>query len=124
MTFTYDDNIFSDLVKEVYGTRSPAKEYGHLSHYYNDTRKNKQKIWDDLCEQHEEVMAEELEANKRKTAMFEDRIQRTIDLGAYDREAAIRWIFQADGISFDDPGYACYLLNIPYDYEDEFRSMR
>ena len=124
MTFTYDDNTFSDLVKEVYGTRSPARKYGHLFYYYDETSEKKQMIWDDLCDRLEETMAEELEAHHRKIAMFEDRIQRTIDLGAYDREAAIRWIFQADRISFDDPGYACNLLNIPYVYEDEFRSMR
>ena len=124
MKFTYSDNIFSDLVKEVYGTRSPAREYGHLSHYYDETPKNKQKIWDDLCNEHEDIMAEELEANQRKTAMFEDRIQNYIGLGAGNRKTALRWIFESDNISFDDPGYACYLLNIPYSYEDEFRSIK
>lgn len=124
MTFTYDDNTFSDLVKEVYGTRSPARKYGHLFYYYDETPENKQVLWDDLCDRLEETMAEELEANHRKTALFEDRIQKNIDLGAYDRESAIRWIFQANCVSFDDPGYACYLLNIPYSYEDEFRSIK
>ena len=37
MKFDFDDNTFSDLVKEVYGTRSPARDYGHLSHYYDET---------------------------------------------------------------------------------------
>tara|TARA_B100000902_G_scaffold270347_1_gene256190 strand:- start:865 stop:1242 length:378 start_codon:yes stop_codon:yes gene_type:complete len=123
MEFTYSDSTFSDLVKEVYGTRGPSREYGHLSHYYNETSENKQEIWDDLCDQLNDVIAEELEANQRKTARFEDRIQDNIKLGAGDRKTAIRWIFQADGISFDDPGYACYLLNIPYSYEDEFRKV-
>ena len=81
-------------------------------------------IWDDLCDRLEETMAEELEANHRKIAMFEDRIQKNIKLGASTRKDAIRWIFDAEDISFDDPGYACYLLNIPYVYEDEFRSMK
>ena len=49
MKFNFDDNTFSDLVKEVYGTRSPARAYGHLSHYFDETPENKQKIWDDLC---------------------------------------------------------------------------
>jgi len=124
MTFTYDDNTFSDLVKEVYGTRSPARKYGHLFYYYDETPENKQVLWDDLCDRLEETMAEELEANHRKTALFEDRIQNYIGLGAGNRKTALRWIFESDNISFDDPGYACYLLNIPYSYEDEFRSIK
>ena len=124
MTFTYDDNTFSDLVKEVYGTRSPARKYGHLFYYYDETSEKKQMIWDDLCDRLEETMAEELEAHHRKIAMFEDSIQKYIKLGASTRRDAIRWIFDAEDISFDDPGYACHLLNIPYVYEDEFRSMR
>ena len=122
--FTYDDNTFSDLVKEVYGTRSPARKYGHLFYYYDETSEKKQMIWDDLCDRLEENMAEELEAHHRKIAMFEDSIQKYIKLGASTRRDAIRWIFDAEDISFDDPGYACHLLNIPYVYEDEFRSMR
>ena len=62
MKFTFADEIFSDLCKDVYGTRSPAREYGHLSHYYNETPENKQKIWDDLCNQLDDVMAEEAAA--------------------------------------------------------------
>ena len=122
--FTYDDNTFSDLVKEVYGTRSPARKYGHLFYYYDETSEKKQMIWDDLCDRLEENMAEELEAHHRKIAMFEDSIQKCIKLGASTRRDAIRWIFDAEDISFDDPGYACHLLNIPYVYEDEFRSMK
>jgi len=123
MTFTYDDNTFSDLVKEVYGTRSPAREYGHLFHYYNTTPENKQVLWDDLCNELEVQMAEDKIRKAEQVAAFEARIHETIVLGAGNRETALRWILQSDGISFDDPGYACYLLNIPYTYEDEFRSM-
>ena len=63
-------NTFSDLVKEVYGTRSPARKYGHLFYYYDETSEKKQMIWDDLCDRLEETMAEELEAHHRKIAMF------------------------------------------------------
>ena len=51
MHFDYDDKLFSDLCKDVYGTRAPAREDGHLHHYYTETPENKQKIYDDLCNQ-------------------------------------------------------------------------
>ena len=50
MQFTYDDNLFSDLCKDVYGTRDPARTNGHLSHYYTETPENKEKIYNDLCD--------------------------------------------------------------------------
>ena len=127
MTFTYSDNTFSDLVKEVYGTRGPSREYGHLSHYYNETPENKQEIWNDLCDQLDEVNADELEASKRKVAMFEDRIKDMQYIGAVDRKAAIRWIFQGEDLDHEDPyfdiSYCCHYFGLPYSYEDEFRKI-
>ena len=124
MKFDYDDNIFSDLCKDVYGTRSPARS-GHLSHFYNETPENKQKIWDDLCNQLELVMAEEKAAEKKAVNLFEARIQETIALGAGNRETAIRWILEGefgDELSHwtFDAGYACYNFNLPYSFEKEF----
>ena len=125
MKFTFDDNTFSDLCKEVYGTRSPAREYGHLSHFYNETPENKQKIWDDLCNQLEIQMAEDKVREAEQVAAFEARIQETIVLGAGNRETAIRWILEGefgDELSHwtFDAGYACYIFNLPYSYEKEF----
>jgi hypothetical protein len=95
--YTYDDNTFSDLVKEVYGTRSVART-GHLSHYWDETPENKQKIWDDLCNEHEATMSEEKAAQVRKAKAFEDRVKDVISIGAGDRKTAIRWIFQSDNL--------------------------
>ena len=124
MKYTFDDQIFSDLVKEVYGTRSVGRT-GHLSHYHVSSDAEKQKIWDDLCDQHEEVMAEEAKAEKRSIARFEARIQETIVLGAGNRETALRWILEGEfGDEMShwpfDAGYACYIFNLPYSFEKEF----
>ena len=120
--YTYDDNTFSDLVKEVYGTRSVGRT-GHLSHYWDETPENKQKIWDDLCNEHEATMAEEKAAQVRKAKAFEDRVKDVISIGAGDRKTAIRWIFQSDNLDPRDYSYACFALNIPYSYEEEFRTL-
>ena len=125
MKFTFADEIFSDLCKDVYGTRSPAREYGHLSHYYNETPENKQKIWDDLCNQLDDVMAEEAAAEKISIAAFESRVKEIISLGAGNRKTALRWILEGE-FGKDlyhwtmQPGYACYTFGIPYSYEKEF----
>ena len=120
--YTYSDNIFSDLVKEVYGTRSVGRT-GHLSHYWDETPENKQKIWDDLCDEHETTMAEEKADQVRKAKAFEDRVQDVISIGAGDRETALRWIFQSEKLDLRDYIYACFALNIPYSYDEEFRTL-
>ena len=124
MKFTFDDTIFSDLCKDVYGTRAPARS-GHLSHFYNETPENKQKIWDDLCDQLDDVMAEEAAREKEAIAIFETRVQDTIEIGAGNRETALRWILEGEfgkdlGHWTMQPGYACYTFGIPYSYENEF----
>ena len=123
MKFDFNDSTFSDLVKEVYGTRSPAREYGHLSHYYDETPENKQKIWDDLCNELEVQMAEDKIRQAEQIAAFEDRVKDVISIGAGNRETAIRWIFQSDKLDPRDYSYACYKLNIPYSFEEEFRGV-
>lgn len=92
MAYDFCDNTFSDLVKEVYGSRGPAREYGHLSHYYDSTPAEKQKIWDDLAEQLRKNEAEEREAEQLKIASFEERVEDVIGLGANNRQTAIRWM--------------------------------
>ena len=46
---------------------------------------------------------------------FEARIQSIIELGAKDREMALRWIHEAEGSGGDDE-YLCYLVGVPYGY--------
>lgn len=91
MAYDFCDDTFSDLVKEVYGSRGPARS-GHLSHYYDSTPAEKQKIWDDLAKQLRKNEAEEREAEQLKIADFESRIEDVVNLGAGDRKTALRWI--------------------------------
>ncbi len=119
--YTFEDAIFSDLCKEVYGTRSPARKYGHLYRYYHECDEEKQKIWDELCAQLDVVQAEEEAREKESIADFEARIAKTIALGAGNRETAIKWIVQSEDI--DDynymPGYAAWIFNLPDSYNKE-----
>ena len=46
---------------------------------------------------------------------FETRVASIIQLGAKDREMALRWIHEAEGSDGDDE-YLCYLVGVPYGY--------
>ena len=46
---------------------------------------------------------------------FEAQIASLFDAGAVSREAAIKWIHEAEGSDGDDD-YLCFLLGLPYGY--------
>ena len=121
--YTYDENTFSDLHKEVYGFRPNTDMW---KDWTSRTPRQKQELWNALSDELEDVMKEEKLAKDRKTQNFENRIKTTLSLGAKTRKDAIRSIFQADKIDTTDgqfAGYACYLLGLPYSYEEEFRTI-
>ena len=121
--YTYDENTFSDLHKEVYGFRPNTDMW---KDWTSRTPRQKQELWNALSDELEDVMKEEKLAKDRKTQNFENRIKTTLSLGAKTRKDAIRWIFQADKIDTTDgqfAGYACHLLGLPYSYEEEFRAI-
>jgi hypothetical protein len=55
--------------------------------------------------------ADEAEAAVR----FEARVASIIELGAKDREMALRWIHEAEGTNGDDE-FLCYCVGVPYGY--------
>ena len=69
------------------------------------------------------TMMRHLIRQAEQVAAFEDRIKDVISIGAGNRETAIRWIFQADKLDPRDYSYACYKLNVPYSYEEEFKGV-
>jgi hypothetical protein len=67
----------------------------------------------------------ELEANMEKEAVarFEKAISEYQAMGAEDRETAIRWVLQAEGLENEyDPSYVCYSLGLPYEMAKEFEA--
>lgn len=86
MAYTFDDNTFSDLHKEVYGFRPRGHHYDIAS---ND---EKQKIWDELCEELEANNLVEQEQTIKAVARFEARIADVIELGAGNRTNALLWM--------------------------------
>ena len=88
MTYTYDEDIFSDLHKDAYGFRPRGHEF------YDTAPARKQEIWDYTCEVVEDNIAAEKEHEARAIRDFEQEIQNMIELGADGRETALHWMTQ------------------------------
>lgn len=88
--------LYSDFHKDAYGFR-PRYDYPSFS--LEDLEADYERF-ESLCESNHR---EEEEANERAIASFEARVQSVIDIGAGDRETALRWI--ADSYDEYDFGY-------------------
>ena len=112
--YTFDENIYSDLYKEVYGSR-PRGDI-----FYTSDDAGKQAIWDNLIQEHEEKMAEDKIAEDANIKNFEDWCARLIELGATDRRTAIRWIVQSYAPNEMDLAYGAswvqFKLGVPFSY--------
>ena len=61
--YTYDDNTFSDLFKEVYGFRPRTDSWADWT---SRTPRQKQELWNALSDELEVVMKEEKLAKEKK----------------------------------------------------------
>jgi hypothetical protein len=118
MTYTFDDPTVSDLYEEAYGFRPSADWRFQWSEMRDE---DKQEEWDWLIGQAEQEVDREKSRQREALREFEGRVERAIQDGAYDREQAIRWILQAEGLEDEqDAGYICYCLGLSYDCEGIF----
>ena len=124
MSYTFDANVVSDLFKDVNGFRPGTTFYIAWNNGNND---QKQVIWDNLILQAEEKYAEDKRIEAKEIEEFEAKVKLAIELGAHDRETAIRWIVEELDLSDADKqyggDYVCYTLGVPYKYSDEFNSV-
>lgn len=111
MSYSFDNDCYSDLYKDVYGFR-PRGAYEAWATMSDD---EKQAEWDRLCERLCEVMAAQKEEERHAIVEFEKRVANVIAAGAGDRETALRWIMDASD-SDGDWDYLCYHCDLPYGY--------
>lgn len=90
MTYTYSEDIFSDLHKDAYGFRPRGHEF------YDAAPERKQEIWDYMCQVVEDNIAAEREHEARALRDFEAEVANTIALGAGDRTTALRWMTSSE----------------------------
>ena len=89
MEFTYSDDCFSDLHKDVYGFRPCGSE---MEQWHDMNAKQKQTVWNALCEELEDNTKAEKAAELVAIEKFEARIQDIIELGAGNRTNALLWM--------------------------------
>jgi hypothetical protein len=112
------ESTMSDLHKEAYGFRPRGYDFAAMP-------------LDELIDLYDEwsVAAKQAYEQERAhqdaaVAEFEAELTNLIDMGAGDRETALRWYL--DGLGLDeyemqDAGFVCYRLDLPYSMEKEFQ---
>jgi hypothetical protein len=117
--YTFDMNAFSDLHKDIYGFRPSINNHP----FYSVSNAERQIMWDNMVEL-EHTIKMNKKREKESIKNFESMINDIIDIGADDRETAIRWILESYNYNnYDTHGYICRDLNIPYSYEKEFKNI-
>ena len=89
--YTYTTDLFSDLHKDVYGYRPRGAA---MEDWNSRTPRQKNELFNALCDELEEVTRDEKRQADRNLMEFTGEILNMIELGAKDRETALRWMTQ------------------------------
>lgn len=120
MTYTFDENIISDLYKDARGFR-PSEYFWEEWTQVGD--EGRQQIWDSLCDELTETM--DREKRYQAQAMFDlfERLDNMYELGAQSEVQALKWIIEAEKFSSFDLLYGadhfCYHFGIAYDAKNK-----
>lgn len=106
-------SYISDAHKDAYGFRPRGLYAGYnLKELYAEA--------DRLSDAVGEAIKEEEAAQESARASWEASVAKTIELGAGTREAAVRWLLDAEGLLEEcSDGYANYVLGVGYGYNLE-----
>lgn len=103
--------IYSDFFKEAYGFRPRGYNYDEY------TLEQLQADFDrfsEVCRENEE---DEKRANDYARVEFEKQVQSVIDMGAGDRETALRWImdsYENHEFDYGVEGFCSYTMGLGY----------
>ena len=89
--YTYTTDLFSDLHKDVYGYRPRGAA---MEDWNSRTPRQKNELYNALCDELEVVTQDEKRQADRNLFEFTGLIMDMIELGAKDRETALRWMTQ------------------------------
>ena len=112
-TYTFDENIVSDLHKDAFGRR-PCQNW--WADWGSMNAVGKQQEWDYLIGAMEQRENERKEDERVGVLKFEANVAKTVANGAADRATAIRWMMDAEGTCNGDVEFFEYLMGVPYGY--------
>ena len=118
----YDKSSLAETIKDASGAAYGSKHRVDWREYSLEELK---KMAADYCKAADEEYEREIKWKKKCATAFENRVQETIDLGAGNRETALRWILQAEDLNdhYYNEGYASYTFNLPSSYDKELDSI-
>lgn len=111
-TYTFSDELISDLHKDAMGFRPGEAFWGFWATASDD---EKQAEWDSLCKWMEKEVEREKAEQAAAIEKFEKHVTNVICMGAGDRETALRWIMDSSNCE-GDWDYMCYHHGLPYGY--------
>ncbi len=101
---------YSDFYKETWGVR-PRHDTKHWA------LQEWEREFDFLSRICEDNAKQEAASQAAAADAFEANIRTLIGMGAANRETAIRWIAEGEGVDLEnDAGYLCYKLGLPDGY--------
>ena len=122
MTYTFDEQIVSDLHKDARGSR-PSQTWWSIWNRVSDDAK--QDIWDALSQELSETMDRERQAEARAALALTERLEKMYELGATSEVQALQWIMEAEEFNDFDlrygASYFCYHFGLSYSAANEFR---
>lgn len=112
---------------ETYIYDAHKTAFGVKGRHYNFASMSMQELKDEadyISKACDEAMAEEEQAETQAKADFEKRVSDLIETGAGNREDAIRWILEAEGLADEhDAGYVCWNLGLAYSEQKTFENL-
>jgi hypothetical protein len=124
MTYTFDEDIVSDLHKDAFGYRPSEGFWVNWNCASDDA---KQTVWDGLIYALNRAMDEQKAAYDAAKSEYEARLAEYISIGAKDRATAIRWLVQSLELTETDKWYGaeyiCYTLGLPDSMKSEFKGV-
>ena len=118
--FTFSDELFSDLWKDVNGYR-PTQEI--KDEWNARTLRQKQELWTALVDELDQQEQDRIDLQNARVASFEKQILQYQSMGdSITRTDAIRYIIDEEGLIYEyDPEYVAYSMGLPYGvYTEEF----
>ena len=112
------ESTISDVHKEAYGFRPRGYNFSEMP--LDELRA----LYDRWAEAARQAFDEERAREEAAVEEFENRIESLIEMGAGDRDTAIRWFLdgmELDEFSLHDAGFVCYELGLPYSMETVFQ---
>ena len=121
MAYTFDSNIVSDLHKDARGFRPTEYFWEEWDQCGDD---NLQAMWDSLCRELEDIMAEDRRRAAQAALALTERLEKMYELGAKSEVQALQWIMEAEEFSDYDlqygADYFCYHFGVGYDTKNKF----